>query len=100
MIKVTDLEYFLFIAFTLQFGVKSLLSEGGGTGRGYTHRSLQLIFFVLVVLSVSERSSFKHVDNTHTNKNNNFELLWVYVSLCSLALVLSVGVPSAPTKKG
>ena len=25
---VTDLEYFIFIAFTLKFGVKSLLSEG------------------------------------------------------------------------
>ena len=35
-LKVTDLEYFIFIAFTLKFGVKSLLSEGGGTGRGYT----------------------------------------------------------------
>ena len=34
MIKVTDLEYFIFIAFTLKFGVKSLLSEGGDTGRG------------------------------------------------------------------
>ena len=29
---VTDLGYFLFIAFTLKFGVKSLLSEGGDTG--------------------------------------------------------------------
>ena len=27
MIKVTDLEYFIFIAFTLKFDVKSLLSE-------------------------------------------------------------------------
>ena len=35
MIKVTDLEYFIFIAFTLKFGVKSLLSEGSGTGQGY-----------------------------------------------------------------
>ena len=34
MIKVTDLEYFIFIAFTLKFGVKSLLSKGGDTGRG------------------------------------------------------------------
>ena len=32
MIKVSDLEYF--IAFTLKFGVNSLLSEGGDTGRG------------------------------------------------------------------
>ena len=32
---VTDLEYFIFTAFTLKFGVKSLLSEGGDTGRGY-----------------------------------------------------------------
>ena len=32
---VTDLEYIIFIAFTLKFGVKSLLSEGGYTGRGY-----------------------------------------------------------------
>ena len=36
MIKVTDLEYFIFIAFTLNFGVKCLLAEGGDTGRGYT----------------------------------------------------------------
>ena len=35
MIRVTDLEYFIFTAFTLKFGVKSLLSEGGDTGRGY-----------------------------------------------------------------
>ena len=28
------LEYFIFIALTLKFGVKSLLSEGGDTGRG------------------------------------------------------------------
>ena len=28
MIKVTDFEYFIFIAFTLKFGLKSLLSEG------------------------------------------------------------------------
>ena len=34
MIKVTDLECFIFIAFTLKFGVKSLLSESGDTGRG------------------------------------------------------------------
>ena len=34
MIKVTDLEYFIFIAFTLKFGVKSLLAEGSDTGRG------------------------------------------------------------------
>ena len=36
MIKVTDLEYFIFIAFALKFGVKSLLAEGGGTEGGYT----------------------------------------------------------------
>ena len=36
MIKVTDLDCFIFIAFTLKFGVKSLLSKGGDTGRGYT----------------------------------------------------------------
>ena len=36
MIKVTDLEYLIFIAFTLKFGVKSMLSEGDDTGRGYT----------------------------------------------------------------
>ena len=36
VIKVTDLEYYIFIAFTLIFGVKSLLSEGGGISRGYT----------------------------------------------------------------
>ena len=36
MIKVTDLEYFIFIAFTLKYGVKSLLAEGGDTGGGYT----------------------------------------------------------------
>ena len=36
MIKVTDLEYFIFIAFTLKFGVKSLLAEGDDTGGGYT----------------------------------------------------------------
>ena len=40
MIKVTDLEYFIFIAFTLKFGVKSLLSEGGDTGRGGIHEPL------------------------------------------------------------
>ena len=34
MIEVTDLEYFIFIAFTLKFGVKSLLSEVHGTGWG------------------------------------------------------------------
>ena len=34
MIKVTDLEYFIFIAFTLKFDVKSLLSEGVGMSRG------------------------------------------------------------------
>ena len=27
MIKVTDLEYFIFIAFTLKFGAKSLLPK-------------------------------------------------------------------------
>ena len=31
-LKVTDLEYFIFIAFTLKFGVNNLLSEGGGSG--------------------------------------------------------------------
>ena len=36
MIMVTDLEYFIFIAVTLKFGVKSLLAEGGDTDRGYT----------------------------------------------------------------
>ena len=36
MIKVTGLKYFISITFTLKFGVKGLLSEGGGTGRGYT----------------------------------------------------------------
>ena len=34
MIKVTDLEYFIFIAFTFKFDVKSLLAEGDDTGRG------------------------------------------------------------------
>ena len=34
MIKVTDLEYYIFIAFTLTFYVKSLLSEGGGISQG------------------------------------------------------------------
>ena len=34
MIKVIDFEYFIFIAFKLKFGVKSLLSEGGDTGGG------------------------------------------------------------------
>ena len=29
-------EHFIFIAFSLKFGVKSLLSEGGDTGLGYT----------------------------------------------------------------
>ena len=36
MIKVTDLEYIIFIAFTLKFDVKSLLAERGDTGGGYT----------------------------------------------------------------
>ena len=35
MIKVTDLEYFIFIAFTFKLGVKCLLAKGGDTGRGY-----------------------------------------------------------------
>ena len=34
MIKVTDFEYFIFIAFTLKFDVKSLLSEGVGMSQG------------------------------------------------------------------
>ena len=33
---LTDLKYFIFIAFTVKFGVNSLLSEGGDTVRGYT----------------------------------------------------------------
>ena len=32
---LTDLEYFIFISFTLKFGVKRLLSEGGDTDGGY-----------------------------------------------------------------
>ena len=33
---LTDLKYFIFIACTVKFGVKSLLSEGGDTVRGHT----------------------------------------------------------------
>ena len=35
MIKVTDLECSIFIAFTLKFGVKSLLAKGIDIGWGY-----------------------------------------------------------------
>ena len=40
---ITDVEYFIFIAFTLMFGVKSLLSESGDTGRGYTSAPAHLL---------------------------------------------------------
>ena len=46
MIKITDLEYFIFIAFTLKFGVKSLLAEGGDTGWGYTSFFFNLFLFI------------------------------------------------------
>ena len=47
MIKVTDLEPFILIACTLKFGVKSLLVEGGDTGRGICEPLLTCSSFVL-----------------------------------------------------
>ena len=47
MIKVTDLEYFIFIAFTLKFGVKSLIPKAVTLARGIREPLLTCSSFIM-----------------------------------------------------
>ena len=62
MIMVSELEYFIFIAITLKFGVKSLLSEGSGTSWGYMWAPAHLLDgFRKICISVHFRKIKKSV---------------------------------------
>ena len=71
MIKVTDLEYLIFIAFTLKFGVKSVLSEGSDTSWGIREP----------LLTCSSWVCFGRIKTMSYNQRNT---VWIYMHILSV----------------